>query len=61
MALEPAGRGRRAVLNKVSDPGEEKNVPSKIVSTVAADQNVQRIGGKWLITSSVATPVTLTK
>ena len=34
---------------------------SKIVSTVAADQNVQRIGGKWLITSSVATPVTLTK
>ena len=33
----------------------------KVVSVVGADQNVQRIGGKWLITSSVATPVTLTK
>jgi ketosteroid isomerase-like protein len=33
----------------------------KIVNTVAADQNVQKIGGKWLITSSVATPVTLTR
>jgi ketosteroid isomerase-like protein len=31
----------------------------KIVNTVAADQNVQKIGGKWLITSSAATPVTL--
>jgi len=29
----------------------------KVVSVVAADQNVQRIGGKWLITSSAgATP-----
>jgi hypothetical protein len=29
----------------------------KVVSVVAADQNVQKIGGKWLITSSAgATP-----
>jgi ketosteroid isomerase-like protein len=27
---------------------------SKIVSLVGADQNVQKIGGKWLITSSAA-------
>jgi ketosteroid isomerase-like protein len=31
----------------------------KIVSTVGADQNMQKINGKWLITSSAATPVAL--
>jgi ketosteroid isomerase-like protein len=31
----------------------------KIVSTVGADQNVQRINGKWLITSSAASTLTL--
>jgi len=29
----------------------------KVVNTVAADQNVQKINGKWLITSSAASPV----
>ena len=31
----------------------------KVVSVVSADQNVQRIDGKWLITSSVAATTTL--
>jgi ketosteroid isomerase-like protein len=31
----------------------------KVVSVVAADQNVQKINGKWLITSSAAAPATL--
>ena len=32
----------------------------KVVSVVAADQNVQKINGAWLITSSAAAPTTLT-
>jgi ketosteroid isomerase-like protein len=31
----------------------------KVVSVVAADQNVQKINGKWLITSSAAAPAKL--
>ena len=31
----------------------------KVKSVVAADQNVQKIDGKWLITSSAASPSTL--
>jgi uncharacterized protein (TIGR02246 family) len=31
----------------------------KVVNIVAADQDVQKIDGKWLITSSAASPVTL--
>jgi len=31
----------------------------KVVNTVAADQNVQKIAGKWLIASSSAAPATL--
>jgi ketosteroid isomerase-like protein len=31
----------------------------KVVNIVAADQNVQKIAGKWLITSSSAAPATL--
>ena len=31
----------------------------KVVSVVAADQNVQRINGKWLITSAAAATPTL--
>ena len=31
----------------------------KVVSVVAADQNVQKINGKWLISSSAASPTTL--
>jgi hypothetical protein len=31
----------------------------KVVSVVAADQNVQKINGKWVITSSAAAPATL--
>jgi ketosteroid isomerase-like protein len=31
----------------------------KVVSIVAADQNVQKIDGRWLITSSAAAPATL--
>jgi uncharacterized protein (TIGR02246 family) len=31
----------------------------KVVSVVAADQKVQRIDGKWLITTSAAAPATL--
>jgi len=31
----------------------------KVMSVVAADQNVQKINGKWLITSSVAATTTL--
>jgi SnoaL-like domain len=32
---------------------------NKVVNVVAADENVQKINGKWLITSSAATPATL--
>jgi uncharacterized protein (TIGR02246 family) len=32
---------------------------AKVVNVVAADQNVQKIDGKWLITSSAAAPTTL--
>jgi hypothetical protein len=31
----------------------------KVVNIVAADQDVQRIDGKWLITTSAAAPATL--
>ena len=31
----------------------------KLVNIVAADQDVQRIDGKWLITTSAAAPATL--
>jgi ketosteroid isomerase-like protein len=31
----------------------------KVVNVVAADQDVKKIGGKWLITSSSAAPATL--
>lgn len=31
----------------------------KVMSVVAADQNVQKINGKWLISSSAASPTTL--
>lgn len=34
-------------------------VTGKVVNVVAADQDVQKIDGKWLITSSAAAPTTL--